>query len=57
MVIMNTMDKEKTIDLNRFSDRTKNFTKGKNIISGNEMRLDGNITIGAREIWIMELSL
>jgi glycosidase len=55
MVIMNTNESSKTIDLARFSDRTKGFSKAVDVVNGNQLLLQGNINIPARQIWIMKL--
>ena len=55
MVVMNTGDKEKSIDTNRFTERTKGFTKAKNIVSGQSSDLSQSWNIPAKTIWIMEL--
>ncbi|MGZ8536757.1 MAG: cyclomaltodextrinase C-terminal domain-containing protein, partial [Flavisolibacter sp.] len=55
MVVMNTGDKEKNINTNRFSERTKGFFKAKNIVSGQSSDLSQSWNIPAKTIWIMEL--
>jgi neopullulanase len=54
MCIMNTSDKEKPIDFNKFSERTKGFIGAKNII-GNE-QLTTNFIVPAKRMWVLELS-
>ena len=55
MCIMNTNDREMTIEGSRFEERTKKFSKGKDVISNSEMDIKGKITIGARELKVLEL--
>lgn len=55
MVIMNTGTEAKTIDMNRFEERTKGFTTAKHIINGTTAALSESKSIPGRTIWIMEL--
>jgi len=55
MVIMNTAGEEKIVSLSRFEERTSGFTKGKNIVTGEELQLSGSWKIPAKTIWILEL--
>lgn len=56
MIVMNTMNGEKTVGLERFNERTKGFSSAKNIITAETAQLNGNWKIPAKTIWIMELS-
>jgi glycosidase len=56
MVIMNTNSEARTIDLNRFAEKTKSFSKAKNIVDASTIGLSGNVTIPGKVIWIMELT-
>jgi glycosidase len=53
MCIMNTSDKEQTIDFSKYSERTSGFTRGKDIISGATVNTPNNIP--AKKMWIVEL--
>ncbi|MGC4129810.1 MAG: glycoside hydrolase family 13 protein [Bergeyella sp.] len=55
MVIINNNKSDQNLDLNRFSEGIKNFTKGKDIISGKEFDLKGNQTVPAKTAMILEL--
>ena len=53
MCVMNTDDKEKTIDFAKYSERTGGFIKAKNIADGKEM--SSGFTIPAKKLWVLEL--
>ena len=55
MVMMNTDTKEKTIKLDRFSERINGFSTAKNIVSGTTTNLQDEWKIPGKTIWIMEL--
>lgn len=55
MVIINNSTKDQTLDLKRFSEGIKNFTKGKDIISGKEISLQGSLNVSAKSPLIIEL--
>jgi rRNA processing protein Krr1/Pno1 len=55
MCVMNTNDREMSIEGNRFEERTKKFNKGKDVVSNSDMDIKGKITIGARELKVLEL--
>ncbi len=55
MVIMNTATEEKTVMLDRFEERTKNFSSAKNIVSGNTLPIAKEWKIPGKTIWILEL--
>ncbi|MFP5041417.1 alpha-amylase family glycosyl hydrolase [Parasediminibacterium sp. JCM 36343] len=54
MCIMNTSDKEQTVNLNDFTERTSGFTKATDIVSGNTIT-SNQFTIPAQKMWILEL--
>ena len=56
MVIMNTADKEMTIDFNRFADRTKGFSNATSVVNGKSIHLKEAAKISGKIIWIMELN-
>lgn len=56
MVVMNTNDKEKSLDLERFTERTSGFRQGKNIVTGTMHSLDKKWNLPGKSIWILELS-
>jgi glycosidase len=55
MVIMNTDNGEKTIDMNRFSESFKNYSKARNIETERIDALNATWKIPGKSIWIMEL--
>ncbi|CAN5482367.1 glycoside hydrolase family 13 protein [soil metagenome] len=55
MVVLNTNDKASVIDANRFADRTKGFTVGKEVVSGKSVALSGNINIPAKTSYVLNL--
>ena len=55
MVVVNTNDKVAAIDGNRFTDRTKGFSVGKEVVSGKSISLTGNIEIDAKTSYVLEL--
>jgi len=55
MVVMNTSNDERTIDPTRFTERTKGFSKGVNIVTSAPVDLQSKWKIPGKTIWIMEL--
>jgi len=55
MVVLNNSKKEQTLDLNRFSEGLKNFTKGKDVVSDKEFDLKNNLSVPAKTSLILEL--
>jgi glycosidase len=55
MVILNNNEKQQTLHLKRFEENLKSYTKGKDIISGNEISLSETLTIPAKSPLILEL--
>lgn len=55
MVTMSTSNKEMTIKLNRFAERTKGFTTLKNVLTGETMKIGEAMKIEPWGISIMEL--
>ncbi|MFT3919530.1 glycoside hydrolase family 13 protein [Cloacibacterium sp.] len=55
MVVLNNNEKEQTLQLKRFEENLKSYTKGKDIISGNEISLSETLTIPAKSPLILEL--
>lgn len=56
MVVMNTNKDERTIDPKRFEERTKGFTKGKDVIDASVKDLAHSWKIPGKTIWILELT-
>jgi glycosidase len=56
MVVVNTSKEEKTVDPQRFTERTNGFTKGRNIVTSSTTNLSAEWKIPAKTIWILELS-
>ena len=53
MCVMNTSEKEQSISMSDYSERTTGFTKGTDIISGNTV--DNQFIIPAKKMWLIEL--
>ena len=56
MIVMNSSADEKKLDVKRYAERTKNYTKAKNIVSQSVKDISGEWTVPGKTIWIMELS-
>lgn len=56
MVVMNTSKDERTIDPKRFEERTKGFTKGKDVIDASVKDLSQSWKIPGETIWVLELA-
>lgn len=55
MCVMNTNEGSKTINLDRFSERTKTFTKATNVLTGSTADLGSSLTIDGWSMLVMEL--
>lgn len=55
MTIINNNTEKQVLNLNRFSEGLKSFTKGKDIISDKEISLQNSLTIPAKGSMIIEL--
>lgn len=55
MVMMNTSNEDRTVDLTRFEEKTKGFHTARNIGTNASSELTGSWTVPANTIWIMEL--
>ncbi|MDR6465227.1 glycoside hydrolase family 13 protein [Chryseobacterium sediminis] len=55
MVVINNNEKDQTLDLKRFAESLNGFTKGKEVISGNEISLQNSMNIPAKTPFIIEL--
>jgi neopullulanase len=55
MVIMNQNETEKVIELNRFTERTKGFTKATDIATDATFNLGDKLTIGPKYTLVLEL--
>ncbi len=53
MCVMNTSEKEQTVDFMNYQERTKGFTKAKEIIS--DTQYNSKFTIPAKRMWVLEL--
>jgi neopullulanase len=56
MVIINNSPESRIFELSRFGEGLKNYSIGKDIISGKEIKLKGNLEIGGKKSMILELS-
>ncbi|MFL5788001.1 MAG: glycoside hydrolase family 13 protein [Flavisolibacter sp.] len=55
MVVMNTSNEERPLDIERFTERTSGFNSASNIVTGQSMPLSDQWKIPEKSIWIMEL--
>jgi glycosidase len=55
LCVMNTNDGDKEIDMRRFNERTKGFTKAKNIIDGSVMDITSTLKIPGKTVLVAEL--
>ena len=55
MCVMNTKDEAATIDLSRFKERTKDFTKAYDVATGATFNLEPTLTVGGKYLLVMEL--
>ena len=55
MCVMNTNDQSSTIDLSRFKERIKDFTKAYNVATGLTFNLEPTLTVGGKYLLVMEL--
>ena len=51
---MNTSEKDQTVNLDKYEERTKGFTKATDILTGNIIT-DRQFTIPSKKMWILEL--
>ncbi|RAW01206.1 glycoside hydrolase family 13 protein [Pseudochryseolinea flava] len=56
MCIMNTSDQEKTIDLKRFAESIKNFTKGKEVATGKSFDVTATLKVPKQYLLVMDLN-
>jgi glycosidase len=55
MCVMNSNDREMTINLSRFAERTNGFTKATDIADGKEFNLGGSLTVSGKYLLVAEL--
>ncbi|HEX6181041.1 MAG TPA: glycoside hydrolase family 13 protein [Chitinophagaceae bacterium] len=55
MCVMNQNDGPVTLDLKRFSERMKDFTKAFDVATGNTFNLEQTLTVGGKYLLVMEL--
>jgi glycosidase len=56
MCVMNTNENRSTIDLTRFAERMKEYTKAMDVATGTVFNLDNNsLTVGGKYLLVMEL--
>ena len=55
MCVMNTNDQSSTIDLSRFKERIKNFTRAYDVATGVTFNLEPTLTVGGKYLLVMEL--
>jgi hypothetical protein len=56
LVILNAAVKDQTIQMNRFTDITGQYTSGRDVITSKTMDIKNTITIPAKGEYILELS-
>jgi glycosidase len=54
MCIMNTSNKDQSVSLDKYTECTKGFSKGKNIVDGTNINAN-TFTIPAMKMWVIEL--
>jgi len=52
---MNSKDQSATVDLSRFNERIKNFTKAYDVATGTTFNLEPQLSIGGKYLLVMEL--
>jgi neopullulanase len=55
MVVTNNNDSESTVKTERFAERTKGFTKARNVLTGEVIASIGSLTIPAKTALVLEL--
>lgn len=55
MVVLNNNEKQQTLDVKRFNESLKGFSKANEVLSGNEISLDASLTVPAKSPLILEL--
>jgi glycosidase len=55
MVVMNTAQEERTLELTRFAERIKNFKSGKEVVSGKEYNLTAPLQLKPYSALVIEL--
>jgi glycosidase len=55
MCVFNQNDGEKTINLSRFSERIKDFTKALDVATGTTFNLEQTLTLGGKYVLVMQL--
>lgn len=55
MVVLNTADEDRTINFERFAERTKGFTGARNVLSGEKMNSLGTVKIERNSPLVLEL--
>jgi glycosidase len=55
MCVMNPTNQEREIDMRRFEERTKTFSKARNIIDGTEKDIKNKLRVPAKMLWVGEL--
>ena len=54
MCVMNTSNKDQSVSLDKYTECTKGFSKGKNIVDGNSINAN-TFSIPAMKMWVIEL--
>ncbi len=55
MCVLNTNENSSTIDLKRFTERIKDFTKAYDVATGNVFELQSTLNVGGKYLLVMEL--
>jgi hypothetical protein len=55
MCVMNTNDKDATVDLSKFKERMDGFTKAYDVATGVTFNLEPKLTLGGKYLLVMEL--
>ena len=52
---MNTMDKERKFDLDRFAEMTQGYKNGVNLVDKSKIRIEDKFTIPSWTMWVVQL--
>jgi len=55
MCVMNTNDHSSTIDMSRFKERIKDFTKAFDVATGGTFDLQPELAVGGKYLLVMDL--
>jgi len=56
MIVLNTSNKDKVLETNRFAERMQGFSKAKNVVTGATISDIGSLEVGKNSCLVLELS-